>query len=63
MIRRKDEVEEKVNTDYDPYDMLVRQLTYEKKEARGSERLKTDDEVIKEEKDNNLSAEDKMIAR
>ena len=51
MIRRRDEVEEKVNADYDPYDMLVRQLTYEKKEARGTDRLKTEDEVIKEEKE------------
>ena len=35
----------------DPFDMLVRQLTYDRKEARGSTRLKTDDEVLKEEKE------------
>ena len=63
MIRRKDEVEEKVNTDYDPYDMLVRQLTYEKKEARGSERLKTDDEVIKEEKEKLDKLEEDRLRR
>jgi len=34
---------------YDPYDMLVKQLGFEKKEARGGERLKTDEEKIKDE--------------
>ena len=53
MVRSKDDPEEetKGKDDYDPYDMLVRQLTFEKKEARGTERLKTDEEIIKEEKE------------
>jgi len=36
---------------YDPYDMLVKSLGFEKKEARGGERLKTDDEKLVEEKE------------
>jgi hypothetical protein len=28
--------EEEKKVEYDPYDMLVRQMTYERKEARGS---------------------------
>jgi len=36
---------------YDPYDMLVKQLTFERKEAIGSQRLKTEQETIKEEKE------------
>jgi len=36
---------------YDPYDMLVRQMTFEKKEARGGERLKTEEEKIKDERE------------
>merc|ERR1719295_1541675 len=36
---------------YDPYDMLVKSLGFEKKEARGGERLKTEDEKLVEEKE------------
>merc|ERR1711915_670163 len=43
---------------YDPYDMLVRQLTYEKKEARGGERLKTEEEKLKEERERLQSLEE-----
>jgi len=53
MVADKEEREREVaaQSAYDPYDMLVRQLGFERKEARGSERLKTADEVIKEEKE------------
>jgi len=36
---------------YDPYDMLVKQMGFEKKEARGGERMKTEEEKVKEEKE------------
>ena len=32
----QEEEEEETKVAYDPYDMLVRQMTYERKEARGS---------------------------
>ena len=47
LILCKEVDEEDAAPNYDPYDMLVRQLTYEKKEARGGVRLKTEDEVVK----------------
>ena len=43
--------DDEVVASYDPYDMLVKSLNYEKKEARPSERLKTDDEKMKDEKE------------
>merc|ERR1712059_220111 len=45
------EDDENTTGKYDPYDMLVKQLGFEKKEARGGERLKTDEEKIKEERE------------
>jgi len=43
--------EESGEVKYDPYDMLVKQLGFEKKEARGGERMKTAEEKITEEKE------------
>merc|ERR1719449_271566 len=43
--------EEDSSKAYDPYDMLVKQMGFEKKEARGGERMKTEEEKIKEEKE------------
>jgi len=43
---------------YDPYDMLVKQLGFEKKEARGGERMKTDEEKVKEERERLHSLEE-----
>merc|ERR1719470_628254 len=44
--------------DYDPYDMLVKQMGFEKKEARGGERMKTDEEKVKEERERLQSLEE-----
>merc|ERR1719186_632492 len=49
---------EEEGSNYDPYDMLVRQLTYEKKEARGGERMKTDEEKVKDERERLQSLEE-----
>ena len=49
MKRKQDDLDEAPN--YDPYDMLVKSLGFEKKEARGGERLKTEDEKLVEEKE------------
>jgi len=43
---------------YDPYDMLVKQMGFEKKEARGGERMKTDEEKVKEERERLQSLEE-----
>ena len=48
---RRDKEEEAQPANYDPYDMLVKSLGFEKKEARGGERLKTEDEKLVEEKE------------
>ena len=49
MKRKQDD--EAPASSYDPYDMLVKSLGFEKKEARGGERLKTEDEKLVEEKE------------
>merc|ERR1711892_1017237 len=43
---------------YDPYDMLVKQMGFEKKEARGGERMKTDEEKVKDERERLQSLEE-----
>ena len=48
---------------YDPYDMLVKSLGYEKKEARPSERLKTDEEKLKDEKKRLQELEEDRLRR
>ena len=48
---------------YDPYDMLVKSLGYEKKEARPSERLKTEDEKLKDEKERLQKLEEDRLRR
>merc|ERR1711962_248799 len=50
-------------SNYDPYDMLVKSLGFEKKEARGGERLKTDDEKIKDEKERLEKLEEDRLRR
>merc|ERR1719319_852386 len=47
---KKNEKEEE-ESKKDEYDMLVRELGFAPKQARGSERLKTDEEIIKEERE------------
>jgi len=54
-FRKKEDDDEK---DYDPYDMLVKQMGFEKKEARGGERMKTDEEKVKEERERLQSLEE-----
>merc|ERR1719431_2198474 len=49
--------------DYDPYDMLVKQMGFEKKEARGGERMKTDEEKVKEERERLQSLEEDRMRR
>ena len=44
-MKRKPEDEAQASN-YNPYDMLVKSLGFEKKEARGGERLKTEDEKL-----------------
>ena len=39
------------STNYDPYDMLVKELGFQKKQAVAGERLKTEEEKIKDEKE------------
>ena len=48
---------------YDPYDMLVKQLSFQKKEAKAGERLKTDEEKIREEKERLQKLEEDRIRR
>jgi len=48
---KKPEKDEDEGGKKDEYDMLVRELGFEKKQARGSERLKTDEEIIKEDRE------------
>lgn len=43
--------EEQAPANYDPYDMLVKSLSFQKKEAVAGERLKTEEEKFKEEKE------------
>ena len=49
-MKRKPDDEAQASN-YNPYDMLVKSLGFEKKEARGGERLKTEDEKLVEEKE------------
>ena len=55
--------DDEVVASYDPYDMLVKSLGYEKKEARPSERLKTEDEKIKDEKERLQKLEEDRLRR
>jgi len=55
--------EEDGSKDYDPYDMLVKQMGFEKKEARGGERMKTDEEKVKEERERLQSLEEDRMRR
>ena len=48
---------------YDPYDILVKSLGFEKKEARGGERLKTEDEKLKDEKERLEKLEEDRMRR
>jgi len=48
---------------YDPYDMLVKQLSFQKKEAKAGERLKTDEEKIREERERLQKLEEGRIRR
>ncbi|QQP41580.1 Uncharacterized protein FKW44_015999 [Caligus rogercresseyi] len=47
----------------DSYDMLMRELVFEPKKAKASDRLKTDEEIIKEEKDKLQKLEKERLAR
>ena len=48
---------------YDPYDMLVKQLSFQKKEAKAGERLKTDEEKVKDEKERLQKLEEDRLRR
>ena len=48
---------------YDPYDMLVKSLSFQKKEARAGERLKTEEEKFKEERDRLQRLEEDRLRR
>eukprot|EP00092_Neocalanus_flemingeri_P012004 GFUD01012941.1.p2 GENE.GFUD01012941.1~~GFUD01012941.1.p2 ORF type:complete len:403 (+),score=163.84 GFUD01012941.1:54-1262(+) len=58
MAALKGKKEDEEGKAYDPYDMLVKQLGFEKKEARGGERLKTDEEKVKGERERLQSLEE-----
>uniref|UniRef100_A0A0K2TJ27 Nucleolar protein 14 n=1 Tax=Lepeophtheirus salmonis TaxID=72036 RepID=A0A0K2TJ27_LEPSM len=47
----------------DSYDMLMRELVFEPKKAKASDRLKTDEEIVKEEKDKLEKLEKDRLAR
>jgi len=63
MKKERDDSEAVSSGDHDPYDMLVKSLGFEKKEARGGERLKTDDEKLKEEKERLEKLEEDRLRR
>jgi len=63
MKKTRDDPEAATSGAYDPYDMLVKSLGFEKKEARGGERLKTDDEKLKEEKERLEKLEEDRLRR
>ena len=48
---------------YDPYDMLVKQLSFQKKEAKAGERLKTDEEKVKDERERLQKLEEDRLRR
>merc|ERR1719228_196165 len=62
-MRMKPKDNEVLGGNYDPYDLLVKSLGYEKKEARGGERLKTEDEKIKDEKEKLAKLEEDRLRR
>ena len=49
--------------DTDPYNVLMRELAFEVKKGKAQERLKTDEEVIAEEKERLEKLEDERIKR
>jgi len=63
MKKTRDDPKAATSGAYDPYDMLVKSLGFEKKEARGGERLKTDDEKLKEEKERLEKLEEDRLRR
>merc|ERR1719300_2039651 len=48
---------------YDPYDMLVKSLGFQKKAARPAEKLKTEEEKIKDEKERLQKLEEDRLRR
>merc|ERR1712098_255735 len=50
-------------SNYDPYDMLVKSLGFQKKAARPAEKLKTEEEKIKDEKDRLQKLEEDRLRR
>ena len=54
---------EEPTASYDPYDMLVKQLSFQKKEAKAGERLKTDEEKVKDEKERLQKLEEDRLRR
>ena len=62
LLKWKKDLEEPTSN-YDPYDMLVKSLSFQKKEARAGERLKTDEEKIKDERERLQKLEDDRLRR
>lgn len=63
VIYTKNLEEEEDEKNNDPYDIIMREMKFEPKKAKASERLKTDEEIVKEEKEKLERLESERVRR